>query len=116
MFGLREILAFNEGGKMKTLYLQPLNPIPIFINKNGLIGELRFNYNSNDNYMVISFQYKNIEDKPVKLKIQVDVLDKIYTHFLSICDYSKRIVKTTMFKPDYNVWDGIQICYLNPLV
>lgn len=101
---------------MKTPYLQPLEPYPIHINENRIIGQLKFEYNSNDNYMVISFFYEKNDQKPVKLKIQVEVSKNNYTHYLSICDYSKRIVKTAMFIPEYDVWDGIHICSISPLI
>jgi len=102
---------FNE-----TPYLQSLSPFPIHINENGLLGELRFRYNPEDNYMVISFRYEKKEHEPAPVIVTIDVTGKKYQRNLSIIDYSNGIVKTGMFRPEYKVQDGIRFCGINPLV
>jgi hypothetical protein len=100
----------------ETPYLQPLSPFPIHIEENGLIGELLFRYNPEDNFMVISFRYEKVEHELAPIIITVEVTGKEYQRTLSIIDYNNRIVKTGMFCPEYRVQNGIRFCNIRPLV
>jgi len=101
---------------MGTPYLQPLTPFPIRIDENGMVGELNVRYNSDDNYMVVSFEYEKEEHDPAPLIVYFEVAGKRYRHVLCICDYCNRLVKTALFRPEYSVWDGIRLCSIGPLV
>jgi hypothetical protein len=96
-------------------YLQPLSPFPIRIDENGLAGELRFRYNPEDNYMVISFRYEMEKHEMAPVIVTVEIAGKKYQRNLSVIDYNNRIVKTGMFCPDYKVQDGIRFCNIRPL-
>jgi len=101
---------------MGTPYLQPLTPFPIHIDENDLDGELNVRYNSDDNYMVISFEYGKREHAPAPLIVYFEVAGKQYRHVLCICDHCNRLVKTALFRPEYSVWDGIRLCSIGLLV
>jgi len=88
----------------------------MYIDENGLIGELYVRYNSDDHYMVVSFKYERKEHEPAPVIIFVEVEGKLYRHVLYICDQCNKLVKTAMFKPEYSVWDGIRLCSIWPLV
>ena len=85
------------------------------IDENGLIGELDVQYNSDYHYMVVSFRYERKDHEPAPVIIDVEVTGKPYRHVLDACDQCNKLV-TAMFKPEYNVWDGIRLCGIGPLV
>jgi len=100
----------------ETPYLRPLTPFPIRVDENGLAGELNVRYNSQDNYMVVSFEYENKEHDPAPLIVRFEVAGIMYRHVLCIRDYYNRLVKTTLFRPEYSVWDGIRLRGIEPVV
>jgi hypothetical protein len=85
------------------------------IDENGLVGELRFRYNPEDNYMVISFRYERKNHELAPVIVIFEVASKKYLRNLSIIDYNNRIVKTGMFRPEYRVQEGIRFCGIRPL-
>ena len=95
-------------------YFTSLTPIPVHIDENGLVGELRFRYNSSDDYMVISFKYEKENHEPAPLIVYVECSGKRYSHELFIVDHCNKIVKTAIFRPEYRVWDGIRFCDIRP--
>jgi hypothetical protein len=95
---------------MRTPYLQSLTPFPVQIDENGLEGELDFRYNREDNYMVISFKYRNKDHDPAPVIVYTEVSGKRYRHVLFVVDQCNKLVKTALFRPEYNVWDGIRLC------
>jgi hypothetical protein len=101
---------------MRTPYLQHLSPFPIHIEENSLVGGLYIRYNPDDHYMVVSFKYEKKDHTPAPLIVYVEVAGKQYRHVLFICDHYNNLVKTTMFKPEYSVWDGIRLCSIWPIV
>lgn len=107
---MSKVRRYNE-----TPYLQPLSPFPMRIDENGLVGELRFRYNPEDNYMVISFRYERKNHELAQVIVTIEVTGREYRHNLSIIDYNNRIVKTGMFRPEYKVQDGIRFCNIRPL-
>jgi len=101
---------------MRTPYLQSLNPFPMHIDENGIIGELQVRYNSGDHYMVISFKYERKDHEPAPLIVCFEVAGKLYRHVLCVCDQCNKLVKTALFKPEYSVWEGMRFCGIRPLV
>lgn len=95
---------------MRMPSLQSLTPFPVQINENGLVGELDFRYNREDNYMVISFKYRNEDHNPAPVIVYTEVSGRRYRHVLSVVDQCNKLVKTALFRPEYNVWDGIRLC------
>lgn len=101
---------------MNTPYLKPLAPFPRRVDENGLVGELDVLYNAEDNYMVISFSYELEEHYPAPLVVYVEVSGQHYRHVLFICDFAKRVAKTSLFRPEYDVWEGVHIYRISPLI
>jgi len=109
-------IAYEEWGYMKTPYLQPLMPFPIRIDENGMVGELNVRYNPDDHYMVVSFKYESKDHETAPLVVYLEVAGKLYRHVLYVCDRCNKLVKTALFKPEYNVWEGIRFCSISPLI
>jgi hypothetical protein len=97
-------------------YLRSLTPAPIKIDREYLKGELTFKYNSEDNYLVISFNYEEDCQNIAPLVVYTEIAGKQYRHVLFICDDLNKIATTALFKPEYNVYDGIKLCNIESLV
>ncbi|MDR2096389.1 MAG: hypothetical protein LBP76_12875 [Treponema sp.] len=101
---------------MNAPYLEPLTPFPRRVRENGLIGELNVRYNAKDNYIVIFFKYKRKDHYPAPLVVHVEVSGKRYRHVLFISDYTNRMATTDIFTPEYNVWEGMHLYRISPLL
>jgi hypothetical protein len=101
---------------MKAPYLKPLAPFPRRVDENGLVGELNIRYNAEDNYIVISFIYAREDHYPAPLVVHVEVSGKHYRHVLFISNLTNRIATTALIRPEYNVWDGVHLYKISPLL
>jgi hypothetical protein len=101
---------------MKAPYLQPLAPFPRRVDENGLIGELNIRYNAEDNYIAVSFSYEREDHYPAPLVVHVEVSGRQYRHVLFISDFTNRMASTALFRPEYNVWDGVHRYRISPLL
>jgi hypothetical protein len=101
---------------MKPPYLKPLVPFPRRVDENGLVGELNIRYNAEDNYIVVSFSYEREDHYPAPLVVYVEVSGKQYRHVLFISDFAGRMATTALIRPDYNVWEGVHLYRISPLL
>jgi hypothetical protein len=101
---------------MKAPYLKPLAPFPRRVNENGLVGELNVRYNAEDNYIVVSFSYEREDHYPAPLVVHIEVSGKQYRHVLFISDFANRMATTALIRPEYNVWDGVHLYRISPLL
>jgi hypothetical protein len=101
---------------MKAPCLKPLAPFPRRVDENGLVGELDVRYNAEDNYIVVSFRYERENHYPAPLVVHVEVSGRQYRHVLFISDFANRMATTALFRPDYNVWDGVHLYRISPLL
>jgi hypothetical protein len=101
---------------LRTPYLKPLAPFPRRVDEDGLVGELDVMYNAEDNYMVFSFSYERENHRPAPLVVHVEVSGKRYRHVLFICDFVNRLAKTALFRPEYDIWQGVHLYSISPLL
>jgi len=90
---------------MPFINLYPLTPAPLQIDENGLAGKLTFDYDRENNLMVINFKFEMDNHTPVPVVVHLKAVGRFYKHKLFIIDYCNKKVKTCLFKPLYNIED-----------